>query len=284
MRFIQALFFLTVVFSDAHASDKIIRITASDYPPFTGQDLENFGVLCEVVKQAFAHEKVKVEYSFFPDARALKLAELGRYDASLVWAKRESRLSHFYYGEPVMESDKEFFFHKKTLNFEWDAKKQDYAQLKNYRIAAIIGFNYGKEFQTAEKNKIIQVSRLKSTGQAIKMIDHGRIDLFITPRLTGLHTLKKDFPKMATILGETLAIDRPVTYDYLVVSKKSPKAKFFLQAMNRGLIWLKKSGQYQKIMHLQYQVVYHFKSLWHVEQGHLAQISLAHIAAHRFLQ
>ena len=76
MKVFRILLGILLISGISHAaSDNTIRITVTDYPPFTGPTLENNGVLCEIIKEAFAHEKINVEYSFFPEARALKLAE-----------------------------------------------------------------------------------------------------------------------------------------------------------------------------------------------------------------
>ena len=64
-------------------------------------------------------------------------------------AKRKERLNDFYYGEAIMESDKEFFFYRKDLSIYWDPKKQNYAVLNDLRIGAIIGYNYGSLFTEA---------------------------------------------------------------------------------------------------------------------------------------
>ncbi len=230
-------------------SQDLIRITLTEYPPYTSQNLPKNGIMCEIITKALLYGGVKAEFRFYPDARAILLAKTGAVDASMPWAKRDERLPYFYYGEPLMESDKEVFFHRKDFTFKWDPKKQDYSQLKGIKIVAILSNNYGEKFQQAEKDGVIDVVRISTTQQALKMVAMGRLNLFISPSRTGQYDMKKHLSKdQHNSLKSTLAIERAIGYDYLIISKKSKHGKHFLKAMNFGLRKMKKSGEYQKMM------------------------------------
>ena len=231
----------------ASATDKF-TFSVAEYPPFTTQTLENQGLLSQIVTEAFALENKKVKFEFYPDARALELAKLGRVDGSVPWAKRSERLEHFYYGEPVFKADDEVFFHKKGKKFHWNPNTQDFKAIENYRIGAIIGFNYGKKFQEAEAKKLIQVIRLKQESQAFNMLNIDRIDLFISPKTVGLYELANNLNSSEREkIGFTLAIQKPPSFDYLIISKKAKRGKEAFEAMNRGLKKLKASGRYKEI-------------------------------------
>ncbi len=97
--------------------------------------------------------------------------------------------------------------------------------------------------------KIINVSRVLVASQNFKKLKSGRIDLMISPEKIAMYALKTQIGKVAAKdIQSTLAIDEPVEYDYLLISKKSEKGQFFLKAMNRGLRKLKVNGRYKKIV------------------------------------
>ena len=226
-----------------------IRIATEDYPPYVAPNLENFGVLGQIASEAFRLEGIDVEFGFYPDARAFKNAATGRYDATMPWARRDERLAIFHYGEPLIESDREVFFHRQGFEFDWDPIKQNYEDIGGLHVGAIQGSNYGPKFQEAERKGIIKVNRVVDTATNFRMLSQKRIDLMISPERIALYALSTKIDKRhRQNITLRLAIDEPVEYDYLLISKKSKKGVYFLDAMNRGLKKLKASGRYKLIL------------------------------------
>ena len=227
---------------------KVINIATEEYKPFVSKDLKGNGFLARIVREAFKSQGISVELNIVPAARGYNMTKAGKYDGTFPWAKRKERLDHFYYGEPILESDIEVFFYLKGTEFKWDPKKQDYNQLKGLTIGGIEGANYGDAFTEAEKKGIIKVSRVTSTAQNFKMLLNKRIDLMITPKTIAEYILHNDFIGLKSKITQRLAIDEPVEYDYLLISKKSKHGKFFYDAMNKGLKEIKANGAYDKIL------------------------------------
>ena len=228
---------------------EVIRIATEDYPPYVAPYLNNFGVLGQIATEAFRLEGIDVEFDFFPDNRAYLVAAQGKFDATMPWAKREERFEIFHYGEPIIESDQEVFFYRNGFQFHWNPEEQNYEDIKGLTVGAIQGSNYGKKFMEAERKGIIEVSRVVRTVQNFKMLSLGRIDLMISPERIALYALTtKVDEKVRKNINLTLAIDEPVEYDYLLISKKSKNRARFLEAMNRGLRKLKKSGRHREII------------------------------------
>ncbi len=230
-------------------ADNTILIATEDYPPYVAPDLKHYGVLGQIVSEAFALENIKVEFGFFPDNRAYWLSETGKWDATMPWARRTERLPLFHYGEPLIESDREVFFYRRGFSFTWDAKKQDYRDIAGLHVGAIQGSNYGPKFQAAEREGIISVSRVTRTEQNLLKLSEGRIDLMITPERIAIYAMNKVLSTSERAkIRVALAIDEPVEYDYLLISKKSKRNEFFLKAMNNGLRKLKASGRHKAII------------------------------------
>lgn len=242
-------FTIMAIFPPPVLSGETIRVATENYPPYVASNLKHYGVLGQIVTEAFKLEGINVEFNFFTGKRAYKLAKTGEYDATMPWARREERLKLFYYGEPVIESDHEVFFFRRGKKFKWDPKRQNYEDIRGFDIGAIIGYNYGPKFMEAEKKKIVSVSRMLEISQLFQMLLSGRLDLMISPERIALYELKTTIDKeKAMAIQSIVAIDEPIEYDYLLISKKSKKGAHFFEAMNRGLRKLKESGRHNEIV------------------------------------
>jgi len=80
------------------------------------------------------------------------MTRIGDFDGTLLWAKREGREQHFFYSEPVIEVDKEYFYSLNEAPLAWNTKTLTITDLKNVKIATVIGYNYGDKLQKAEKS------------------------------------------------------------------------------------------------------------------------------------
>ena len=226
-----------------------IRIATEEYPPYTSSGLRHFGIDAHIIQKAFELEGVEVVYEFMPGARAFQATLKGHFDATVPWAMREDRKQHFHFPDPLIAVDDEFFFHRKDLKFSWNARKPDYSLLKGKNIAAINGYDYGPAFQTAEKDGVINVTRVRKLELGFKMLTAGRVDLVISKERVAMFELQKLHPNGS---GKKFARTRerfsPKSFDYLIVSKKAPNAAFFVEAFNRGLAKLKASGRYERFL------------------------------------
>ncbi|MEH6346947.1 MAG: ABC transporter substrate-binding protein [Bermanella sp.] len=247
------LLLIIFVVPNAYALDEsnydVIQIATEEYPPFTSTKLKHHGLMSHIVSAAFLLENIKVEYSFWPAARAFYLAEQGDVDATLPWAKRAGREQKFYYSEPVLDVGWEHFYYKKNLPLKWSPAKRDYNALQDLTIGAIISYNYGKAFQKAEKDEVFQVLRANNLKQLFEMLLAERIDAVVSKELVAQYTLQTEFsPDQISQLASLPENLGPSTYDYLLLSKKKKSSPFFLEALNRGLKKLHSSGQYNEFI------------------------------------
>lgn len=221
------------------------QMATEEYPPFISEKFKHYGILNHIVTEAFRLEGVEVEYTFFPPARSFKMAETGKWDGTVPWAERADRENNFLYSDPILNVGREFFFFKKNFTLNWDPKIQNYDTLKGRRIGAIISYDYGDKFRIAEKKGVFTTTRVSSLSQLFSMLFAGRIDLIISKVWVAQYVLQSNFSsdqnKQIMSLAEN---EEPPSYDYVLISKKSPNAKFYLNAVNNGLKKLKESGKY----------------------------------------
>lgn len=226
-----------------------IHIATEEYPPYTSSQLPHNGIAAHIITEAFALEGIKVVYEFLPGARSYKKATSGNADGTLPWVYRKEREAAFYYGEPVLEAGVDGFFHLKDFNFSWDSKNIDYAKISNLRVGGVLGYNYGKAFQEAEKSGLIEVSRVESVEQGFKMLLKGHLQLFFLEDKPGYYQLFSQFSKdNANKITHTKEEERVTMYTYLLLSKQAKYPEYFLSKMNKGIKKLHENGHYSKIM------------------------------------
>jgi|SaaInlStandDraft_7_1057024.scaffolds.fasta_scaffold05433_4 polar amino acid transport system substrate-binding protein len=236
--------------SSALAADPdVIRISTEEYPPYTSKNLPHGGIDAHIVEEAFGAVGIRVAYEYMPGARSIDLAKSGEFDATLPWAHRKDREAFFHYPDPVIAVDDEFFYHRPAFRFRWNPAKPDYQVLSGKAVAAITGYDYGPGFQKAEKSGLIQVTRVRSLDLAFKMLELDRVDLVISKERVALHELSRLFgADQVKRFFRTREHISAKAYDYLIVSKKSAHASFFVKAFNRGMDKIRSNGRYGKIL------------------------------------
>ncbi|PCJ60847.1 MAG: hypothetical protein COA79_07245 [Planctomycetota bacterium] len=232
-----------------HQSQGVVHIATEEYPPSTSFTLMNNGIACHIVKEDFKLQGLEVQYHFYPGARSFEQAKSGFVDASLPWVKTKEREKYFHYGAPVMVSDAEHFFYIKGTDFNWDAEKPDFSKIKNKKIGAIISYDYGKEFQAAEKQKMIDVIRISTQTQSFEMLFSGRIQALTCEYNIGMYQLinkftKEQRSKIIHIRGGKSSVE----YDYIIFTKKRKNGKELQGTFAKGLKQLKDSGKYQQYL------------------------------------
>ena len=220
-----------------------VRITNGEWPPYLSEHLPFNGVASRIVTEAFALEGVKVEYGFFPWKRSLALAETGEWDGSAVWFRSPEREELFYISDPVILSSY-VFFHLKNYLFDW----RTVDDLREIRIGATLGYNYGEPFEAAEKKGKITVDRCASDELNFEKLLNDRFKIFPVDMEVGYTMLHKQFKPETVILFTNHP--RPLRQEslHLLLSKKVGKNKRLIELFNRGLQKLKESGRIERFL------------------------------------
>ena len=75
----------------------------------------------------------------------------------------------FFISDPLIMSGY-VLFHRKDDPFNW----QTIDDLRDLRIGAVIGYDYGVPFEQAERDKRLQVKRVNTDEQAFRLLLAGR--------------------------------------------------------------------------------------------------------------
>ncbi|WP_165773387.1 substrate-binding periplasmic protein [Zooshikella ganghwensis] len=222
---------------------EVIRITSGEWPPFMSQQYKHYGAGSHIVTEAFAQEDITVHYGFYPWKRSMKEAKEGNWDATLLWGKNEEREAFFYYSSSVITL-RTVFFHRKDMPFDW----QDWSDLKGYKLGVTRGYYYGEGLKKAIEQKIMQVDIANSDVINLHKLLAGRIQLFVVEPEVGYELLAENFPDSSRDLLTNHSRPLREASWYLLISKKSPKASYWLEKFNKGLKKIIANGAHDQIM------------------------------------
>lgn len=234
--FILCLSVTTMLFAE-----ETVKLATGDWPPFHTADRKDKGIMSRVVTEAFAQEGVTVQWKFFPWERAKRVALSGEFDGSASW--EPDNLPGFHYSDPTFTSNYVFFY-LKSKPFDW----KNVADLKGKNIGATIGYGYGNDFDSAEKDGSIKVERADSDETNYKKLMAGRIDIFPNDPIVGYIQIAQTLGKDKVALFETHPKSLRTYSFHLVLNTKNPKNKTLMEKFNAGLKKLKASGQYDSIL------------------------------------
>ena len=224
-----------------------IRLTNGEFPPYNSQEMLNYGMVSQIVKEAFSMEGIDVEYYFYPWNRALVLASQNVYDGSIGWAKTKEREEKFLYSEKPVYIGKAVFFYMNALNFKWDT----FEDLKKYKIGMTRGYFLGEAFFEAErlskldKDTFFDIEYADEDIQNFKKLINGRIDIFPLELYVGQYFINQYFPEYK----KEIKFSEKVMHEgnqYLILYK-SEENKEIMRRFDLGFKKLVECGRYDEI-------------------------------------
>lgn len=244
-----SILILCSLFTFSSFSLETIEIASEDYLPYTSKNISHKGFVSKIVKKSFEAVKIEANFRFFSGARSFKLAKDGVYVATVPWAHRVEREEFFYYSDPVSVADVEMFFVLKNSDFDWDASLQKISDLRGISIGAVRSYNYGEEFQEAERNGVINVRRVNDVRQNFRKLFNKKIDVVISHKQVALHHLNNSFSKSHKYRIKSFPVKvTPEKFYYILFSKVNPRGEEMRDKFNEGLSIIKRNGELDQIL------------------------------------
>lgn len=238
---ILLMLFLLLGLGEKTAAEETIRLTNGEFPPLSSEEMPHYGFGSRIVSEAFALSGVRVEYGFFEWKRSLDQARAGRWDGSIIWARTPDRERDFYYSDPIM-MDTNVFFHIKTYPFDWSSIDD----LKDIPIGATTAYNYGEDFQKAERDGVIHVQRAPKDELNFRKLLKGKIKIFPQNLHVGRFMIRKHFkPEQVELITyhPTPLLRR--TY-HVLLSRRVERNKHMLALFNKGLKRLREMNRIEE--------------------------------------
>jgi polar amino acid transport system substrate-binding protein len=236
----QLLFTLifSCLFQTAIAQTKI-TLANGEWAPYSSKELKYGGLSTHIVTEAFKLVGIDVTYEYVPWERGYILAKQGDIAGQLLRSRNAEREKYFLFSDPIMETESSYF-HLKSFPFDW--KTID--DLKGLVIGGTIGYNYGDDFNKAEKYGDIDVSRVNNDLQNIKKLILGRIDIFPVNTDVGYYLIHKHLtPEQGALLTHHKKPYIEKGNMFLLLSKKFKNSEDILKLFNKGLKLLSSSGK-----------------------------------------
>ncbi len=238
-RFNQFVLVLLIVVLNSYGvmAGETVRLAVDEWPPYTSQSMKYNGLVCHITDRTFDLEGIKVEWSWLPPKRVLKVVKTGEFDGTSFWFYNKDREKFAIFSEPMLNS--EFvLFHLKSKPMDW--KSVD--DLKGMHIGGQLVVDYGKDFMAAEKSGAITIERVKDAKLNLRKLLKGRVDI-IAGNIVSIYYLMQNelSPDQAKLITHH---SRPVKSDpgFLMLSKKAPRSKQLMESFNKGLKKMKESG------------------------------------------
>ena len=172
---LKRLWILCFLSSVSIASDNVINVAYSDFPPFEFKEGDKtVGLDAEIVTQVMARIGYQVKLQSYPWKRALQLTEDGEVDAIMSLRKTPEREEKFIFADPI-SSTQNFFFKSKSL----DVVTDNLLDLKKYEVGIAGGYAYDVSFTDAKfpRQSVVSVDNPEFIN--LKKIANKRIDLAI---------------------------------------------------------------------------------------------------------
>lgn len=223
------------------AAGKEIHLTTTNWEPYNGDLLPNYGFTSEIISQAFKRVGYKVRFTFLPWSRAYEDTRKGKYDGLYASYYSKERAEIFALSDPyisgplVLCSRNDRAIEFKTLR-----------DLSSYRIGVVRGYVNTPEFDKAD---YLKKEAVVSDILNLRKLLGGRVDLIVIDKFTAMYHLKNT-PSVQGDLNNVRFLNPPLEEKplYIMFSKAVSDYKVKLADFNRGLSEIKADGTYEGIL------------------------------------
>lgn len=234
----------------AFGAEPIKLVTGEEYPPFTGRDLHNGGVLTALVTTAFARSGASTQVQFRPWVRGYEDSLKLEYAATFPYIATDEREAGFLLSDPLY-----------LLQIRFYVKPDSpYQQGSADELArAVFCLPAGYEFAgwAAAQRERLNLVRPRTIEQCYEMMRRNRVDVLISnpANVAYLATVARA-QQQPLILRELQQPLADVTL-HLMVPRHHPHALSLLNEFNRGLRQMHRSGESARLFanHPEYQRV-----------------------------
>ncbi|MDM8537093.1 transporter substrate-binding domain-containing protein [Desulfobacterales bacterium HSG17] len=223
-----------------------ISLVADEWPPFNGvPDSNNEGFIVDVARTVFEKNGIHIVYEILPWKRAVEMTRKGLYSGIIGATKAEA--SDFIFPSEELFKFYDAFYVKKGSSWQFIQKND----IKHRSIGVIEGYAYIQwllDYIHIHQNNLDRVQIM--TGEnplernILKLID-GRIDTVVDNENVILNVARQmnvlDQIVLAGYTTESSSI-------YIAFSPKLPKSKTYAKILSQGIVNLKETGEFKKIL------------------------------------
>ena len=233
------LFSLIVLNSFSQASTEInLKLAATEWPPYTGENLSNGGLAAEIVTAAFNQVGYRATFVVAPWARAQMMVKEGQLDGLGIAWYTDKRAKTMAYSQPFLKTEIVLIKHKDDLE-----RYQTPDDLEDKHFSILRGYGYTNLLPLDS----IQTTVLDSLEQSLQMLVNRRIDLTIEDKLNAryhLSHLPEQTQEKIAFVPQPLKINNL----HITISRSKKNHALTISDFNRGLELILQNGTYHKIL------------------------------------
>jgi polar amino acid transport system substrate-binding protein len=241
MKLLLALFTSFILIIPAGlANENIVRIVSSDWAPYCGKDLLEYGIVAKIITAAYQKNGYNVQFDFKPWKRVLKEVERGEYDGSAVAYHTEERAKIYILSDPYMKSSTVLYQRKNMLK-TWN-KLED---LKSYRIGILRGSSHSESF---DKANFLRKEPVSKHLYNLRKLIANHIDLIAIDPFVAEYLIESKLPLhkgKIEPLNPPLDVSKPL---YIMFSRNRPGIQKKIKAFNDGLKKIKNDGTLRNLL------------------------------------
>jgi len=222
------------------AKEKIVIVT-NEWKPYVSKEMEDLGLLPNLINEVFKKIDIEVEYKFYPWRRGEEMVRNGKAFGTFPYRVTDSRKNVYDFSESLIYSRGLFFYLKN--NFEEGLKWDNYEDLLKYNVSGVMGYWYEEPFSKYK----LKVDYSATEEIALRKLYTGRVDILAGDELVMWNLIKEIFPDN---IDDFDTSSNPLNDDdlHIIVSKDNFQSKLILEKFNKALKEMKVTGEYEKIM------------------------------------
>lgn len=240
MKIIVAILIIFLTFSSASlTSANELKVTASTWPPYVGQQLPENGLVVNLVNVALTRAGYTTTLTFDTWPRALEGTKIGIYDVIAGAWYSDERSKYLAFSQPFIINEVKFI-KRKGRPIVYDTL----ADLRGLLIGIVRDYAYGAEFDNA--TYLIKVPQ-NHVIQNLNNLFSGRIDLTIADERVARYELRQ---YMGGDMSELAFLPKPLSAKglHIAVSKRRSDHAKIISDFDSAITAMKKDGTYVEIM------------------------------------
>lgn len=236
--------------STAMGSEPLRLVTGEEYPPFTGSDLHDGGVLTALVNRAFAHSRIGTEIDFKPWVRGYEDSLKLEYGATFPYISTAEREASFLFSDPLYLLKLRLYVKPESA---W--REGSPSELQSAVFCLPAGYEFaGWVYDQREELTFV---RPRTIEHCHEMMLRDRVDILISNPANVAYLASMARGKSRQIILRELPLELADTTLHLMIPAHHPQAIDLLGRFNSGLQQMRTSGEFDQlfIAHPDYQTV-----------------------------
>jgi len=248
-QFSQRLLFLLVSFGFATALNaQMVEICDDEnlWPPYTimkGQQVT--GAMVEMTDAIFKKIEISHVLHLTPWKRCLYQVEnfSGNppFEVFINGSFSEERSKKYLVSDAIYSTGNAYFYSNQY--FKQRPKINQLSDLQGFSVCGVHGYNY-EMYKIKPEQLRVTASDLHS---AFRLLKSGRCEIILNAYSVPFGSLFTDTPMIDDTVSAEIFTELPVQTFHMFVSRKSPRAKFLIDAINESIRELKASGRAESI-------------------------------------